>query len=83
MSDNNYNNGSFLAGIMFGMLVGGALGVLLAPQSGKEIRKTLIRKGKEIGKKLQESYVEVKADTIDLKEKAGKAYKAAERELKK
>lgn len=42
MSDNNGDFGAFLAGFMIGGLVGAAVALLMAPQSGEETR-TLIR----------------------------------------
>ncbi len=42
MSDNNGDFGSFLAGFVIGGLIGAAVALIMAPQSGEETR-TLIR----------------------------------------
>lgn len=44
MSDNN-DFGSFLAGFMIGGLVGAAVALLLAPQSGEETRQVIKERG--------------------------------------
>lgn len=44
MSDNN-DFGSFLAGFMIGGLVGAAVALLLAPQSGEETRQVIKDRG--------------------------------------
>lgn len=38
---NGNGSGGFAAGMLFGMIVGGAAGLLLAPKSGAETRATL------------------------------------------
>ena len=46
------NGDSFFKGFIFGSIVGGVLGVLLAPKSGKEMRDEL---GEEAGKIFEHS----------------------------
>ena len=46
------NGDSFFKGFIFGSIVGGVLGVLLAPKSGREIRDEL---GEEAGKIFEHS----------------------------
>jgi gas vesicle protein len=48
MSDNNNELGAFLAGFIFGGLVGAAVALLTAPQSGEETRKYISDKGIEL-----------------------------------
>ena len=45
MSDNNSDFGAFLAGFVIGGLVGAATALILAPQSGQEIRGQIASKG--------------------------------------
>lgn len=54
MSDNDSDFGSFLAGFVIGGLVGAAVSLVLAPQSGAETRSQLTRKGRSSG---EEEYV--------------------------
>ena len=46
------NGDSFFKGFIFGSIIGGVLGVLLAPKSGREIRDEL---GEEAGKIFEHS----------------------------
>lgn len=48
MSDNNSDFGAFLAGFVIGGLVGAATALILAPQSGQEIRGQIASKGQEL-----------------------------------
>jgi len=45
------NKGKFALGALLGALAGAAAGILLAPKSGKETRKDLAKKAKELSKK--------------------------------
>ncbi|EKD49440.1 MAG: hypothetical protein ACD_63C00146G0008 [uncultured bacterium] len=75
--------GNFMVGLLMGVVVGGALGLLYAPQSGKETRKLIRKKALEAKEKALKGIETAKEEAMDLKEKAGKAVKAAEREFKK
>jgi gas vesicle protein len=48
MSENNNELGSFLAGFIIGGLVGAAVALLTAPQSGEETRKYIADKSIEL-----------------------------------
>jgi gas vesicle protein len=50
MSDNENNSdfGAFLAGFVIGGLVGAATALILAPQSGQEMRGQIVGKGQEL-----------------------------------
>jgi gas vesicle protein len=47
MSDNNSDFGAFLAGFVIGGLVGAATALILAPQSGQEMRGQINNKSQE------------------------------------
>ncbi len=74
-----------VTGIIIGAAVGAALGILFAPDSGKETRKKIAKKGtdlgdtvrnkfNELGEVLQEKYESIKKDAANMMEK-GKAEK--------
>lgn len=65
----------FIKGIILGGLIGAAIGILYAPQSGRKTRKDMNRKAEEFLTKVQKEY------EATLK-KSGKAYKSAVRQLK-
>lgn len=48
MSDNNSDFGAFLAGFVIGGLVGAATALILAPQSGQEMRGQIATRGQEL-----------------------------------
>ncbi|MBK8985756.1 MAG: YtxH domain-containing protein [Chloroflexi bacterium] len=48
MSENNSDFGAFLAGFVIGGLVGAATALILAPQSGQEMRGQIANKGQEL-----------------------------------
>ncbi|MBI5397597.1 MAG: YtxH domain-containing protein [Verrucomicrobia bacterium] len=66
MSDNNNNVGGVLVAFMAGMLVGAGLGLLYAPQSGKETRKLIAKKAEE----LKDEAEEIIDDTLEKSKKA-------------
>ncbi|HLI93019.1 MAG TPA: YtxH domain-containing protein, partial [Puia sp.] len=43
------NSSKVLVGFLVGAIVGGALGVLLAPDKGSETRRRIIEKGSDLG----------------------------------
>ena len=48
MADNDSDIGAFLSGFMLGGLVGAAVALILAPQSGEETRAQIRQKGIEL-----------------------------------
>ncbi len=72
-----------MGGMMMGLLVGGALGLLYAPQSGKETRKFLKAKALVAKDKVMDGIDMAKEEAVEFKHKATRAVKAAEHEFKK
>ena len=66
MSENNGNFGVFLAGLTIGGLIGAAVALILAPQSGEETQRMIKDKSIEI----KDRAVEYGADTRLRAEKA-------------
>jgi len=83
MCDCNNSGGSFMGGMLIGVLVGGALGLLYAPQSGKETRKFIRDKALDVKDKVVEGIDTAKEEAIEFKQKATRAVRAAEKEFKK
>lgn len=75
------SDGDFFKGLIFGVAVGAAAGVLLAPKSGEETREDLKKFALELGDKAQDYYLiarkEVESKVKDLK-KAGNRINYAE-----
>jgi len=65
----------FVKGIILGGIIGAAIGILYAPQSGRKTREDISGKGEELLTKVKEEYEAV------LK-KSGKAYESAVKQLK-
>lgn len=65
MSDNDSELGSFLAGFVVGGLLGAAVALILAPQSGAETRSQISGKGHEM-QAAGERTVQQVVDTADL-----------------
>jgi gas vesicle protein len=65
----------FLKGMIVGSIIGGVIGVLYAPKSGKETREDIGRKANELMEKAKDEY------ELAL-EKSRKAYEAASKRLK-
>lgn len=82
MSDCNNSGGSFMGGMLMGLLVGGALGLLYAPQSGKETRKLIKTKALVVKDKVMDGIDMAKEEAVEFKGKATRAVKAAEREFR-
>ncbi|MDF1498932.1 MAG: YtxH domain-containing protein [Anaerolineales bacterium] len=66
MADNNGDFGAFVTGFLFGGLVGAAVALLMAPQSGEETRELIRVKGIE----LKEQVEDTAEETIGKVEKA-------------
>jgi len=46
------NNSKILLGLLVGAAIGGALGILLAPDKGSETRRRIVEKGGDLGESL-------------------------------
>jgi gas vesicle protein len=71
----SYQIVGFIKGIIIGGVVGAAIGILYAPQSGRKTREDIDRKAEEFLTKAKKEY------EAALK-KSGKAYESAVKELK-
>jgi gas vesicle protein len=61
MNENDTDFGAFLAGLVVGGLVGAAVALLLAPQSGEETRTIIREKGIELKDRAVETAEETRA----------------------
>lgn len=71
MSDRNGSDfGSFLSGFLMGGLIGAAVALLMAPQSGEETRKMIYDKGVELrdrtSEQLEKAAAEARARADEL-----------------
>ncbi len=81
MSDNN-DFGSFLSGFLVGGLVGAAVALLLAPQSGEATRTLIVEKSVELKDKtaasLEEAYAAAEKAAADARARAEELAKEAQ-----
>jgi gas vesicle protein len=56
MEKSNNNTGKIIGALLVGAAVGGALGILFAPNKGSVTRKKLFSKGEELKDTLKEKY---------------------------
>ena len=68
MSENGGDVGAFLAGFVIGGLVGAAVALILAPQSGEETRAQIATKGHDLRVTGEQQY-------LDYRDKAGTVVK--------
>jgi gas vesicle protein len=61
---------SFLVGALLGTIAGGITALLLAPKSGKDMRKDLSKKAREAQDKSEELFNNVSDQALDLVDKA-------------
>lgn len=58
--------GKFIAGFAAGSILGGLIGIILAPQSGEETREMLADKSKEMYGKAQDTVSEIQSKADDI-----------------
>jgi len=68
--ENSNNTGKMIGVFLIGAAVGGALGILFAPDKGSKTRKKIFEKGEDITDALKEKF-------DDLLEEAKKEFEAA------
>lgn len=56
MEKSNHNTGKIIGALLVGAAIGGALGILFAPDKGSVTRKKLFSKGEELKDTLKEKY---------------------------
>ena len=56
----------FLVGVLLGSIVGAAIGLLLAPQSGEETREAISESARDIREKVKEGSRQVVESSRDL-----------------
>lgn len=78
MSD---KSGDFLAGFVLGGLVGAAVALLLAPQSGEETRAVLRERGIELKEQADELSADAKKTAVEWQEKGKAAAEKAKDDL--
>jgi gas vesicle protein len=62
-------NSKVLWGFLAGAAIGGALGILLAPDKGTETRRKIMEKGSDISDSFKDKFNDVKDRFNDVKEK--------------
>ena len=67
--DKNSKKGGFLAAGIIGGLIGAAMGILFAPKSGKETRKSLMRWAQQMSEEVESQVKDAKEMTQDKYEK--------------
>ncbi len=72
---NSNNNGKLLSAILMGAAIGGALGILFAPDKGSETRKKISSKGNDITDAVKEKFDAIvskfKKEVEAVKDQAG------------
>jgi gas vesicle protein len=70
MSDRDNDFGAFISGFVIGGLVGAAVALLLAPQSGEETRTKIRQRGIELRDQVEETAAEARARAEQLAQEA-------------
>jgi gas vesicle protein len=58
--------GHVLAGVVFGAAVGAALGLMLAPRTGKETRRVLAESGERVRRQASDAYQQASTNVNDM-----------------
>lgn len=67
------SGGGFITGLIWGAAVGAAIGLLLAPKTGAEMRRTLADSAERFRRRAGETYSEASDAVSDLVDKGKKA----------
>ncbi|MBK8787077.1 MAG: YtxH domain-containing protein [Chitinophagaceae bacterium] len=71
---NSNNTGKLMGAIMIGAAIGGALGILFAPDKGSETRRKISKKGNDLTDAVKEKFDAIvdkfKKEVEDVKEQA-------------
>jgi gas vesicle protein len=71
--ENSNNNGKLIGALLVGAVIGGALGILFAPDKGSETRKKIAGKTNDLTESLKEKFnillEEAKQEFENVKEK--------------
>lgn len=70
MSDRDSDFGAFISGFVIGGLVGAAVSLLLAPQSGEETRTMIRERGIELKEQVEQTAMETRAKAEKLAQEA-------------
>jgi gas vesicle protein len=74
--ENSNNNGKVLGALLLGAAIGGALGILFAPDKGSETRRKIVAKGDdftdEVKNKFNDLMTEVRKEVEMVKDKTNK-----------
>jgi gas vesicle protein len=67
------NGGGFMMGLLVGTAIGAAVGLLLAPRTGAEMRRTLADSAERFRRRANETYNDASSAVSDLVDKGRKA----------
>jgi gas vesicle protein len=66
---------TFLSGLLFGAAVGAAVGLLLAPRSGAEVRGQVVKSASNLRKRIGNSYGSASSKVADAVERGREGWK--------
>jgi gas vesicle protein len=81
--DCNKNKSGFGFGMIFGVLAGAVAGLLLSPKTGKQNRELIMKKAKELEKKLEDQHLDKKMKEFvgDTTEETKEVYEKVKSEV--
>jgi gas vesicle protein len=59
MEKSNNNNGKLVGALLVGAAIGGALGILFAPNKGSETRKKIVAKGGDLSESIKDKITDL------------------------